>query len=372
MHLRCAEFYGGPEKQIVEHAKRLDPDKYRIIVAAFADPHKPNELLDQAKSAGLETLSIPTSRALDLRALGALKRALVDRHVALLCTHGYKPSVLGRLASKAKGVPMLAFSRGFLRGSFKVALYEWLERRAFEKAQGVVAVSHGEAKRLQSLGVKNEHIWVVHNAVSANGLRQENRKQQNSVFDRFGIRSGSKLVVSAGRLSPEKGHQYLLEAVAGLNGMAGDISFVFCGHGPCKGDLERKAGELGIADRCRFVGFRKDLDEIFAAMDLLVLPSLTEGLPNVVLEAFAVAKPVVASAVGGVPELVEDGVDGLLVPPKRPDLLAGAIEKCLSAPEKMRAMGAAGYEKVKSRFTFESQARKLEKIYQDTFERRAG
>jgi len=129
--------------------------------------------------------------------------------------------------------------------------------------------------------------------------------------------------------------------------------------------LKKQAHELKVSGKCRFVGFRHDLNEIFESMDLLVLPSLTEGFPNVILEAFACAKPVVATAVGGIPEIIEEGANGYLVPKERPDLLAEAIKKCLSDPEKKRSMGEAGYQKVKSEFTFESQTKKLESIYNE-------
>jgi glycosyltransferase involved in cell wall biosynthesis len=127
--------------------------------------------------------------------------------------------------------------------------------------------------------------------------------------------------------------------------------------------IMEQAKGLGVLDRCRFVGFRRDLAEIFSVMDLMALPSLSEGLPNVVLEAFAASKPVVASNIGGVPELVEEGISGYLVPPGRPEPLAKAILKMLGDSEKMQSMGAAGYERVRREFTFEAQTEKLEAIY---------
>jgi glycosyltransferase involved in cell wall biosynthesis len=124
-----------------------------------------------------------------------------------------------------------------------------------------------------------------------------------------------------------------------------------------------QAKSLGVLDRCRFVGFRRDLAEVFSIMDFMVLPSLSEGLPNVVLEAFAACKPVVASNIGGVPEVVEEGISGYLVPPGRPQPLAEAILKMLGDPAKMQSMGSAGYERVRREFTFEAQTEKLEAIY---------
>jgi glycosyltransferase involved in cell wall biosynthesis len=219
---------------------------------------------------------------------------------------------------------------------------------------------------LESFGIRGRKNWVVHNAISVDGFRiSENEALRKEIFERLHIPEKTVMVVSAGRLSPEKGHRFLVEAIGMLKGNINNTHFVFCGDGPCQKELGKQSKELGISEILHFVGFRRDLKEIFETMDLMVLPSLTEGLPNVVLEAFACAKPVVATRVGGVPEIVEDGINGVLVPKERPDLLAKVINDCLSDPEKMRAMGEAGYQKVKSDFTFESQTQKLEAIYDE-------
>jgi glycosyltransferase involved in cell wall biosynthesis len=208
------------------------------------------------------------------------------------------------------------------------------------------------------LGLEADGVGLSLSDTASGDLRKE-------VLERLGIPNAIEMVVSAGRLSPEKGHQFLIEAIGMLQGSSNKTHFVFCGDGPCHNDLEKRSKELGISGICHFVGFRRDLKEIFQAMDLMVLPSLTEGLPNVVLEAFACAKPVVATDVGGVPEIVEDGVNGILVPPERSDLLGEALKNFLATPEKRRMMGEAGYQKVKSEFTFESQTQKLEAIYNE-------
>ncbi len=364
MHLIATNFHGGPEKQIIEHLKRLDPSRFKGIIASFLEKGGGNEMLEQAKANGLEGRGIPMSGPLDVRALIALSRLIREEGVDLLCAHGYKSTVMGWLAAKRAGIPVISFSRGYTAEDRMVAFYEWVERRVLGRVDGVVAVSDGQRKKLEGMGVKARRYWTVHNAVSINsravGSEEKIRKE---VFARLGVPEGSIMVVSAGRLSPEKGHKDLVEAISMLNGSAGRAVFVFCGDGALRKELEAHAARLSVDKQCRFVGFRKDINDIFKAMDLLVLPSLTEGLPNVVLEAFSNAKPVVATSVGGVPELVEHGVSGILVPKERPDLLAGAISKCLSSADMRMAMGLAGYRKVSSEFTFEQQTRRLEGIY---------
>ena len=364
MHLIATNFHGGPEKQIVEHLKRLNSARYQGMLASYLEGGDPNQTLEQAEIAGLRNFGIPISGRFDFRALVRIIRLLRQERVDLLCTHGYRSTVMGWWAGRRVGIPVVAFSRGYTTENPKVAFYEWLDRRFLKRVNGIIFVSEGQRKRLESYGISGRRNWVVRNAVAADSssgtVSGDLRKE---VFERLGIPSGVEMVVSAGRLSPEKGHQVLVEAIGRLQGSSNNTHFVFCGDGPCQKELEKRAKELGVSHLCHFVGFRKDIKDIFQAMDFMVLPSLTEGLPNVILEAFACAKPVVATDVGGVPEIIEDGVNGILVPPGRSDLLAEAIKNCLASPEKRRAMGEAGYHKVKSEFTFESQTQKLEAIY---------
>ncbi len=361
MHLIATNFYGGPEKQIIEHLKRLNRNHFQGMLVSFLEGGNPNETLMQAEKTGIKNLGIPMAWRFDAKALWKLIQILKQEKVNLLCVHGYKSAVMGWWAGKRLAIPVIAFSRGYTAENKKVAFYEWLERRVIKRVDGIIFVSEGQKKRLEVFGIVGKRNWVVHNAISVNSNRP--MEVGKEIFKQFGILGEVKVVVSAGRLSPEKGHRFLVEAIGILKPEVTNTHFVFCGDGPCQKDLIKQSEELGISDICHFVGFRRDLNEIFQAMDLMVLPSLTEGLPNVILEAFACKKPVVATQVGGVPEVVENGVNGLLAPSSRPDLLAEAILRLLRESDLRQKMGEAGYQKVKSEFTFESQTQKLEKIY---------
>jgi glycosyltransferase involved in cell wall biosynthesis len=366
MHLIATNFYGGPERQIIEHLMRLDKNYYRGVIASFLEDLGPNEILEKAKIAGLPHQGISMSGPLDIRAQWKLNWLLRHEKVDLLCVHGYKACVMGWWASLRLRIPVLVFSRGYTAEDIKVAFYEWLERRVIGRLAGIVFVSEGQKRKLESFGIQARKSWVVHNAVSVDSIREgEGTEIRGIVLRRLGIPENSKMIVTAGRLSPEKGHRFLVEAIGKMGKKTRDTFFIFCGEGPCKKDLEEQVQKLGISEQCRFPGFRRDLNDIFKIMDLMVLPSLTEGFPNVVLEAFACAKPVVVTRVGGVTEVVEDGVNGIVVPPKRSDLLAEAIKKCLQSPETAKKMGDAGYRKVKTEFTFERQTKKLETIYHE-------
>ncbi len=367
-HLIATNFYGGPEKQIIEHLLRLNNREFQGEIVSFIEKTGGNELLDKAVQSKLIGHGIEMFNLLDIKAQCALIKILKKQKVDLLCTHGYKACVMGWWAAKRINIPIIAFSRGYTTENKKVAFYEWLERKILKKVNGIVFVSEGQRNRLEtSFGVRGQRSWVVHNAVSVTHFEDRaDVTPRGIICERLNIPEDCQLIVTAGRLSPEKGHRFLVEAIGKMKGAGQEkVFFVFCGDGPCKRDLEKQAMELGVHQNCRFPGFRKDLGEIFKAMDLFVLPSLTEGLPNVILEAFACAKPVVATNVGGVPEIVEDKINGFLVPPQHPDLLSKVMVELISDQEQRSSFGMAGYSKVKQTFTFESQTKKLEAIYHE-------
>ncbi|NWF57500.1 MAG: glycosyltransferase, partial [Syntrophaceae bacterium] len=364
LHLIATNFLGGPEKQILEHLKRLNSHRFRGVLSSFQEWGEPNELLEKAGHQGLTHYSIPMYGPFDVRAQFHLNRIIRREGIDLLVAHHYKSCIMGWWAGRKFRIPVLAYSRGYTAESRKMAFYYWLERQFLKRVSGIVAVSVGQTERLKEYGIHPANFWVVHNAISVKNRGNENSFEKRGNFlSTLHIPPHGKIIVTAGRLSPEKGHRFLVEAIPGVLRERKDPFFVFCGDGPMSEKIVRLAKELGVFDQCRFLGFCHDLAGIFSAMDFLVLPSLSEGLPNVVLEAFAASKPVVASNVGGVPEVVEEGVSGYLVPPARPEPLARAILRMLSDPGKIESMGAAGYERVRREFTFESQTEKLESIY---------
>ncbi len=168
------------------------------------------------------------------------------------------------------------------------------------------------------------------------------------------------MVGCVGRLSVEKGGRFLLDAMPSVLQQLKDVLLLMVGEGDQRAALQALAQALGIQEAVRFLGERADARQIIGALDLLALPSLTEGLPNVILEAFAYKTPVVATAVGGVPELVQDGETGWLVPPRNPQALAQAIVDALSHPEEARRRAENAYRHLLQHFTVEKQVDRWE------------
>ena len=362
MHVRATNFFGGPEKQIFEHISRSR--NYQHAVVTFIDGPTKNELSEKCIEANIPVYSLTARNAFDPLMVVKLRSAIVSLAPSLICSHGYRPTILLTLATIGMKIPIIGFARGFTAENPKVAFFEFWERRALAGMFGIICVCQAQKQQLERMGVHAKKWWTVHNAVAVHEGTPDPLVAEQ-IRKSLGILEDGALIVCAGRLSPEKGQKDLLQAISMIRGSDRKACFVICGDGPCRESLEQEAVSLGISDRVRFAGFRRDLLEIFSIMDLLVLPSYTEGLPNVILEAFSCAKPVVATKVGGVPEIVENGRNGFLIPPGRPNLLAQAIESCLDSADLMESMGRSGRNLVISKFSFEEQTRKIESIYKE-------
>jgi glycosyltransferase involved in cell wall biosynthesis len=181
---------------------------------------------------------------------------------------------------------------------------------------------------------------------------------------RLGLPGAGPVIGTVGRLEPRKGTATLVEAVAVLrNGGHHDAMLVVVGDGPLRRELGAAAERLGIQEHVRFLGDRGDVDAVLAALDVFVLPSRTEGMSNALLEAMAMAHPVVATAVGGTPEVVADGQSGLLVPADDPGTMAAAIARLLDAPGLAARLGAAARQTVEERYGVRRMVRRLEAVY---------
>src|SRR5579863_9848149 len=246
------------------------------------------------------------------------------RDFALVCTHGYKSNVIGYILSKITGCPHVGFVRGWISENKKVRQYERLDRWVLSRSDWAVCVSELQAAELRPRRARRRPPLVVPNAALFRRPagpfigRAAFRKQ-------LGLEEDAFWIGSVGRLSIEKGHAFLLDAMAELVLRIPEVRLAIVGEGAERARLEQHARKLGIDGFVHFAGFHTDVQPWMQALDVLVNPSLTEGLPNVLLEAMALGTPVVATAVGAVPELLGQNQHGLLVPSSNPRALADAI-----------------------------------------------
>ncbi|HEX5270012.1 MAG TPA: glycosyltransferase, partial [Gemmataceae bacterium] len=361
VHLTASTLFGGPERQMLGLAAALDGD-CRSVFLSFAEGGRCRAFLAEARRQGFGGAALghdtPHLGAATRNLATALRRARAD---VLLC-NGYKASLLGRVAARREGVPAVAVSRGWTAESWKVRIYEAADRVNLRWMDRVVCVSEGQAAKVRRAGVPAERVVVIRNAIRAGRFDDPDPAYRERLLGLFPD-PPRRIVGAAGRLSPEKGFGVLVEAARRVLREDPAAGVVLFGDGALRGALARQVEAAGLSGRFVLAGFRADLDRYVPWLDVMALPSYTEGLPNVVLEACAAGVPVVATAVGGTPEVIEDGENGYLTPPGDAKALAGCVLAVLDAEDGGRGMGECGRRRVREEFTFEAQAAQYRRLF---------
>jgi len=339
LHLIASNFVGGPEKQILHHARQLQGSEFEIWIGSFREHGEIPAIIRAAIELGIPHVVID-GKLSDFSILHALKDALVQNRIDLLCSHHYKATILGYYASRQVLIPQIAFVRGWTSEGLKVGLYTAAERRILRRVDHVVCVSAKLSEEVVR-GEGRPAPRVIHNApVDAVAPRCTEEKRAKRI--RLGIPEEDFLILVAGRLSTEKGHSVLLNSLAQVRDRIPHLAVKIFGDGPKREEVLQFVNRLALGGVVELKGFTPDLDSWMRAADLVVNPSLSEGVPNVLLEAAACGVPIVATAVGGVPEVFNES-SARLIPAADPDALAEAIVAAYHHPadREMRATHAA-------------------------------
>ncbi len=362
VQLMASPFVGGPERVVLGLARAL-PASCRTVFLSFAERGLARPFLDQAAASNFEAIELRQNFPRILRAAREVAEHLRRLRADVLCCNGYKPDVIGWRAGRRAGVPVVAIAHGWTAATWRVRLNEWLDKRVMRRLDAVVCVSEAQAKKVRRAGVRPERVVVIRNAIDASRFDNPDSDYRRQLLAYF-PHPPARVVAAAGRLSPEKGFDQLIEAAALVTRTAVDTGFVLFGEGPLRGDLERRVRERGLEKRFIFAGYRTDLERFLPWCDVVVSSSHTEGLPVNVLEAQAAGVPVVATAVGGTPEVVEDGIGGFLVPPADPAALARRLADVLRDEADRKAMGARGRQRIREEFTCEAQAAQYLRLFE--------
>jgi glycosyltransferase involved in cell wall biosynthesis len=354
---------GGTETQAVELARRLDPARFQVTIGCL---RKEGPLLDRLKGTSVEIVKIDLGRGIDSTSgiLGVLKlaRYLRQRRFEVVHAHDLWSNMVGMASAMLARVPVTITSQRDLShdawyGTYRRRVLRFLQRRSSVVLTNAKAIRDG---LVAQDGIPSEKVCVVHNGVDLDKFR-------NSHPDRaalFPDSEGNKLVVLVGNMISEvKGHLVLISAVAEIVEQHPKTQFVLVGEGPKRVEFEAQVASSGLKESFLFLGRRTDVAQILACCDIAVLPSLAEGLPNAVLEYLAAGLPVVASALGGNLEVIQDGITGLLVPAQDSRALAHALTRLLDDQEFSARLARAGRDHVASHFSFERLVAEVDKLY---------
>jgi glycosyltransferase involved in cell wall biosynthesis len=354
---------GGAERQVVDLAVALRRKGYEVAVACSVA----GELSVALEDAGIPVR--PLLRRLVKRRLSPayawrLRRLLPSsERFDLVHAHIYASAAAAAIATLGTGISLVITEH--TEASWQTWRARWVSRWVYRRAERIIAVSTPIRRRLiERDGVHPDLITIVPNAVVS---APEGRSEEPPA----GLRGGRPLVGVVARLQPEKGVANFLKAAARVAPRFPEAHFVVAGDGPLREELVALAGNLGLWDRIHFLGFRSDASALMGSLDVLVVPSLTEGSPLVTLEAMAAGVPVVASAVGGIPDQVRHGKEGLLVPPGDTGAMGDAIVALLRDPARARSLGEAGRRRATTEFSHASMVRRIEDVYREVLGRPA-
>lgn len=378
LHLVSGEFYAGAERVQEMLLRYLDRDRFDPWCIALID----GAFVRQARETGLPVEVLPMRHKADASAVWKLATRLREGGFDLVHTHNVRSHLIGRLAARLARVPVISHvhspplhETGNVVRDF---LGDTLDRVTRGWSTHHICVSHSLRRRLLSQGVPARQVTVVHNGIDLEGFRVNGsadvERIRGEVRDELDLPSDAKLLTTVALFRPRKGTEVFVEALARLihNHKDSDAYGLLVGDfesGRYQERIVRLAQHLRLLDqdhsRLRFSGFRSDVSRILSAADVFVLPSLYgEGLPLVVLEAMAMGKPVVATMVEGVPEVVRDGETGLLVPPGDAAELASAVVRLLCDPGWAAELGAQACRRVQDHHRARAMVRKIEEIYE--------
>ncbi len=334
--------YYGAESMLLNLSQTLTSQNVDIVVGVFANSQNPHtEVAERARKVGIETRIISCNGRWDRCAIEEIRRLIYTRGIDIVHSHGSKANAYAAFAVGRLPVSRVATyhidwpDRGLL-----LRLYHLLDRVILRGFDSIVAVSEPIRASLHASGIRRNKIAVIKNGIDLTPFIQKDSTRPPKGSGEM------RLIGVIGRLTPQKGHQFLLAAIPGVLERYPNISFLFVGDGPELANLQHQVSALNLEKHVVFAGSRDDMPNVYAALDILVLPSLNEGMPMTLIEALASKLPVLATAVGDVPKLIVDGRTGLLVRPGDPEGLKEALLNLLSDESKAADLGLSGHRVV--------------------------
>jgi glycosyltransferase involved in cell wall biosynthesis len=359
LHLRNSDRLSGPERLLLDQAA-LAGDGVTPLLASFGEAGAPHPFLDAARAAGLVAHLIEQKGSYDRRLRQRVHALVEETAPDIVVSHDYKANFLSIRA--IRGRPRASIVHGYTGEGRKVGFFEAVDRKLLRRMDAVVVVSDTLRDQLLQAGVQPPRLHVIANGIRADRVRAAAASARADVRAELGLASEDLALLALGRLSPEKGQDVLLEAFGRLTD-AEHVHLLLAGDGAARTALERRAAAPALGGRVHLLGWVDEPWRLLGAADGFVLPSRSEGLPLALLEALAAGLPVVATRVGAVAEVLEDGRCGLLVKPGDPRALTEALQAFVTDPSLRARLAGAGRARIAGAYDVAQQTRALENLY---------
>jgi glycosyltransferase involved in cell wall biosynthesis len=354
--------YYGAENMLLNLCASQESAGCRHSLLLFYNVHAPNvELYERARRRGITVRMVHCKGRADWRTVREIREYIAQDQIDLVHAHGYKADLYGYMAARGMEKPIVATCHNWVGGTAALGIYNRLDRMVLKRFNAIAAVSDAVRERLLQCGICSAAVKTIANGIDVEAFSKAEPPES--------IHHQTKIIGMVARLDLKKGFEYLLLAVHKLQKTFDDFKVVITGEGPDRPAIEQMIEHYGLQQRVMLAGARSDMPNVYAAMDIFVLPSLNEGLPMTLLEAMAAGKPVIASHVGAIPNVVEDGINGLLVMPGDSSGLYDALARLLNAPDLCRRMGAQAHEWIGHNFTSEIMAKRYRLLYDEVLER---
>jgi len=375
-HIITRMIMGGSEENTLFTVEGLDKERYEldlIVGNEFREDILNNIKEKNFKIIQVKGLKAPFNFLYDLIILFELIKLLKRGHYDIVHTHTTKTGILGRIAARVNKVPIIIHGlHGSAFGAFNSRISNWalifFERLTGKFTNAYISVSDILSKKYikEGLGIKAKYFTIYSGMDLDKFYNVRKRIVREVKLSELGINSKSFVIGNVGRLEAVKGHKYLIDAFKKINEERQliPLKLLIIGDGAEKNNLENYVKELNLEGKVIFTGYREDVEELMAVMDIFVLSSLREGLPRVLVQAAAVGIPLIAFNVDGVPEIVKNNYNGFLVRPKDVDQLTDSIIRYVDNKELINLYGQRGREFVKGKWSIEDMVNKIDKVYQ--------
>ena len=361
-HIRDSGGIFGAERVILTIGKNIDK-KFSVILICLRSPDGKSDLLKKkAEEVGLKVISVDVNSKMDFSCIKHIRDILKFHQVKILHSHGFKANLYGLMASKNLGIKRILTAGGTTRDSMMKKLYVYMDETfTYRFYDYIVAVSREIFYKLLEKNITQEKVIIVENGIDES--LYDDDADRTHINDPFPINNTNKVFAVIGRLFPDKAHRYFIDAFSYIKKAYPTSVALIIGEGPSEEEIRKQVIDLKLEDSVFLCGVREDMMYVYRSIDYLVLPSLTEGLPYVLLEAMLFKVPILATDVGGIPNIVINDVTGYLVPPGDVQSLKNGMEKMLNNPEKTLEMAEEGYKLVHEKYSARRMAEDYSRLY---------